>query len=176
MASADQAGLAEACSARVVHLYVCALGPVQSGDGVDPGAVERDLALVERVLAASAGRPVHVVLVSSVIALAPGADRRFYGGWKGVVEQRLGRLVGAHPRASFSVLYPGRLVAGSRALPNTSYRGLARRLEAAATGSSRSRVVGVDARVWLLLRAVSLTLQGVTGRSSTSHRDSSGEG
>ncbi|MCW2768989.1 MAG: hypothetical protein JWR27_422 [Aeromicrobium sp.] len=156
---------------RPVRILVCALGPVHPtdpGTPVDPiadtSAVDRDLAIVDRLLAAAP--TAAVVLVSTVIALAPGPDRRYYGGWKNVVERAL-REVAARHRAEVSVLYPGRLVADvSVTRPwhrlYTRYTRLVRLVESAAA-APRSRVVGLDARMWLVLRGISVALGSVTG-------------
>ncbi|KQP26333.1 MULTISPECIES: hypothetical protein [unclassified Aeromicrobium] len=155
-----------------VDVAVCALGPVHPGpvDLVgDTAATERDLAFLRRVLDAAAGRPVRLVLVSSVVALAPTPDRRYYGGFKSLVEQALVALVAEHPAARLDVLYPGRLVAaGERTRPwhrlHAGFSGLAVRVERClqdrAARAGRRRVVGLDARLWLLVRSLSLVVSG----------------
>jgi nucleoside-diphosphate-sugar epimerase len=150
-----------------VRVVVCALGPVHpdSPRTDDDAHFLRDLGAIERLLVATAGRPVGVVLISSVIALAPGPDRRYYGGWKCVAEQRLADVVArTSPRATFSVVYPGRLVDGParRRVPglHTTYRGLAAVI-ALIGGSSRTRVSGVDARLWLVVHGARLLLTSV---------------
>lgn len=148
-----------------VRLVVCALGPVHPGPvrgDLEAQLVARDLDAVERILAATAGRPTSVVLISSVIALAPGPDRRYYGGWKCLVEQQLADLVARTSEgAAFSVVYPGRIVDGMshRAVPglHTTYRGLAATIDRLGR-SSRSCVSGLDARLWLVVNAARLLL------------------
>lgn len=147
-----------------VRIVVCALGPVhpdEATSNADADAFARDLGAVERLLAATSGRPTAVVLISSIIALAPGPDRRYYGGWKCLVEQQLGEVVGrTSPGASFSVVYPGRLVEkSSRPVPglHTSYQRLAATVEAVAT-TSRARISGIDARLWLVANSARLLL------------------
>lgn len=159
-----------------VHLYVCALGPVHPTDdaapdlAADTSAADRDLAFVESVLRSTAA-DVRVVLVSTVIALAPGADRRYYGGWKGLVEQQVRTLVhDLRPDAGVSVLYPGRLVDGSPSLSqrlSTDYGRLATIAQRAAVRGT-SRVVGLDARLWLARRLLSLTWAAVRPASLSS--------
>lgn len=158
-------------SDATVHVYVCALGPVHPTDDTAPdltaetAAADRDLAFLDSVLRSSAA-DVRVVLVSSVIALAPGADRRYYGGWKALVEQQLRTLVAElRPTAELSVLYPGRLVAGSRSLTqrlSTDYQRLAAVAERAVRRGPVSRVVGLDARLWVARRLLSLTWTTLT--------------
>jgi hypothetical protein len=151
-----------------VRLVVCALGPVHPGParvGLDAEHAARDLGAIERLLAATADRPVGVVLISTVIALAPGPERRYYGGWKCLVEQQLADLVAAaSPRATFSVVYPGRIVDGPvrRVLPglSTTYRGLAATIDRLGR-SPRTRVSGIDARLWLVVNAARLLLTPV---------------
>jgi nucleoside-diphosphate-sugar epimerase len=152
-----------------VRVVVCALGPVHP-DAVrseaDMQAFLRDLDAIERLLAATSGRrDVGVVLVSSVIALAPGPDRRYYGGWKCLVEQQLATVVArTSPGATFSVVYPGRLVAGPRRrrVPglHTTYRGLAAAVDILGR-SSRTRISGIDARLWLVMHGARLFLTPV---------------
>lgn len=167
---ADGSGLEETLAgAAAVELAVCALGPVHPGPvdlERDAAAVRRDLDLVAAVLAAADGRPVRVVLVSSVVALAPGPDRRYYGGTKALVEQALAGLVADHPAATLDVLYPGRIVdADERTRPwhrlHADYARVAAHVERALrAGSARRRVVGLDARLWLATRALSLVASG----------------
>lgn len=150
-------------------IYVCALGPVHTTDPVDVAAtaasVERDLAMIEKFLVAAPNA--RVVLVSTVIAVAPGADRRFYGGWKCLVEQELLDRVVAHG-GQLSVVYPGRLMADEDVRRpwhrlHTRYFRLAQIVEKAGAGSPTSRVVGLDARMWLMKRAFAVLFSSLTG-------------
>lgn len=148
-----------------VRLVIAALGPVhpeQPAYDVDAPAVRRDLGLVSEVL--DAGLPVQVVLVSTILALAPGEDRRYYGGWKGVVEQQVRQLVGERPAASLSVLYPGRLVdPGARVWQrvHASYARLAAVTLSLPVDRGVARLVGLDTRIWLLLRSVSFATRSL---------------
>ena len=154
-----------------VRLVVAALGPVHPVEpdfDADLAAVRRDLAYVDEVLAS--GRPVEVVLVSTVIALAPGDDRRYYGGWKCLLEQLLEQAVARHG-ASLAVLYPGRLRSGGAARPwqrlHASYDRLARVALDESTAAGARRTVGADSRIWLLVRSISFALRSLgfsTGR------------
>ena len=158
--------------ASAVDVAVCALGPVHPGvpdHDRDVAGLRRDLGLLRRVLGASDGRPVRIVLVSSVVALAPTPDRRYYGGAKSLVEQLLLELVAAHPHARLDVLYPGRLLAaGEGARPwhrlHARFDRAAAHVERALRSSQplgRRRVVGLDARLWLAVRSLSLVVQAV---------------
>lgn len=190
----DQAALAS-CGATVIgaeasgpllggtqptalRIHVCALGPVHpetAQPGADAANVDRDLTVVARLLDEAAGRDVHVVLVSSVLALAPAADRTYYAGWKNVVEEELVALVAEHSSARLSVLYPGRLMtAEERRRPwhrmHTTFERLAARMSQAGDGPGRSRLVGLDARAWLLARSFSLLATTFSGSRSTRRR------
>ena len=190
----DQAALAS-CGATVIgaeasgpllgdtrttalRIHVCALGPVHpetAQPGTDAASVDRDLTVVARLLDEVAGRDVHVVLVSTVLALAPGADRAYYAGWKNVVEEELAALVAEHSSARLSVLYPGRLMtAEERRRPwhrmHTTFERLAARITKAGDGAGRSRLVGLDARAWLLARSFSLLITTLSGSRSTRRR------
>lgn len=162
VADGSQGELASAvktAGATRVRLVLAALGPIhpeQPAYDVDSAAVSRDLALVTEVL--DAGVPVQVVLVSTILALAPGDDRRYYGGWKGVVEQQVRHLVDERPAASLSVLYPGRLVdPGARVWQrvHASYARLVTVALGLPPDRGVSRLVGLDTRIWLLLKSVS---------------------
>ncbi len=178
-----------------VRLVVAALGPVHPETprtAYDAAGVARDLRFVEQVLAA--GRPVQVVLVSTVIALAPGQDRRYYGGWKSLVEQQLQQLVddrvAAGGEAELSVLYPGRLLDAAerrgRLRLHTSYARLASAVLAVSPGRPVARPVGADSRIWLWVSSISLALRSLTPstrrsvppppRSGETARVPSGEG
>jgi hypothetical protein len=157
-----------------VQIAVCALGPVHPGEArtaADSAAVLRDLGCIERLLAAISGRPASVVLISTVLALAPGEDRRYYGGWKCLVEQQLAESVERlAPGTSFSVVYPGRLADGpTRLVPalHASHGRLAAVVDELADGPSRSCVVGVDARLWMVAHGLQLVLRSFSpGRGS----------
>ncbi|TNM44121.1 hypothetical protein FHP29_05265 [Nocardioides albidus] len=154
-----------------VRLVVAALGPVHPADpsagrGVDfdadLAAVHRDLAYVDEVL--GCGREVEVVLISSVIALAPGADRRYYGGWKCLVEDLLDQRVRRHG-GTLAVLYPGRLRPARGGRPwhrlHASYDGLARLAVAPELAPRARRAVGADSRIWLVVRSISFALRSL---------------
>ena len=152
-----------------VRILVCALGPVHPDEvrtDTDTAAFLRDLDVIRRLLVAAHDRAVSVVLISSVIALAPGTDRRYYGGWKCLVEQQLAETVRrTAPHATMSVVYPGRLVDGParRPLPgaHTTYGRLATTVDHLADGPSRARVSGIDARVWMLVNSIKILIRTV---------------
>jgi hypothetical protein len=136
-----------------VAIVGCALGPIHPAPTqltCDIAAVTRDVAIIEGLLAALPSVPVHIVFVSSVLALSPRRQRAGYAGWKNTIEAALAALAARHGRARLSVVYPGRLVESSHPLLATPYVGLARRLlgmlEAA---EPRRLIIGRDARTWL---------------------------
>jgi hypothetical protein len=162
---------------RALRIHVCALGPVhpETAHADDASFVARDLDLVARLLGEAEGREVHVVLVSSILALAPAADRAYYAGWKNVVEEELAALVAAHPGGRLSVLYPGRLMAAQeRRRPwhrtHTTFERLATLMNDVSEGPARSRTVGLDARIWLMTRSASLVVTSLSGSRSTRRR------
>ncbi len=157
-----------------LRIVVAALGPVhpETPDvAADAAGVVRDLAMIEQLL--DTGAPTQVVLVSTILALAPQEDRRYYGGWKSLVEQQLDHLVGLRgSRCTMSVLHPGRLADG-RHPTKASFDRVAEVALAMPADRRRSRLVGRDTRIWLLLRSISLaarSLLGSWGRSTTSAR------
>jgi len=161
-----------------LRIHVCALGPVHPETARpedDASFVARDLDLVARLLDEAEGREAHVVLVSSILALAPAADRAYYAGWKNVAEEELATLVAAHPGGRLSVFYPGRLMAAQdRSKPwhrmHTTFERLATLMNNASEGPGRSRTVGLDARLWLMARSASLMATTLSGSRSTRRR------
>lgn len=160
--------LVPASETAPIRLVLAALGPVHPGVPAfaeEAAGVTRDLRLVRQVL--GTGRPVHVVLVSTVIALAPRDQRRHYGGWKNLVEAEVAALVAARPGSTLSVVYPGRLVEGGSARPtrwlHTSYDRLADVVLSVDPDRVRDRVVGADSRILLLVRSISLAVRSLTG-------------
>lgn len=182
-AGGPDGGLLGEAAPDSLRIFVCALGPVHPEApqaAVDSDHVVRDLGLIRRVLDSAPDATAHVVLVSTVIALAPGEDRRYYGGWKGLVEQELRELLAQRSApADLSVLYPGRLMDDhERRRPwhraHTSYTRLADIVERAAQRPGTSRVVGLDARAWLLARGASLTLRSFSGSPGVHRRREEG--
>jgi hypothetical protein len=73
------------------------------------------------------------------------------------------------------VLYPVRLLAASdRRRPwhrsHTTFERLAIRMNQVGEGPGRSRIVGLDARAWLLARSASLVATTLSGSRSTRRR------
>jgi hypothetical protein len=160
-----------------LRIHVCALGPVhpETAHEDDAAFVARDLDLVARLLGEAEGRAAHVVYVSSILALAPAADRAYYAGWKNVVEEELASIVAAHPGGRLSVLYPGRLMTSEeRRRPwhrtHTTFDRLATLMNRVSEGPGTSRTVGLDARIWLLTRSASLVVTSLSGSRSTRRR------
>lgn len=134
---------------------------------------ERDLNTLRRVVRLYQQVPVHAIFVSSVVALGPPRRRAYYGGWKSLSEGAIGALLRGCPHARFSVFFPGRLV-DKRSLGQldsllaTRYEHLAKIiLEVIRDGRARNRLVGMDARLWLLARMGALGATALCGRVST---------
>lgn len=164
--AADSAGAVAGQTDLVLH--VCALGTIhpEPPRPDDAARFETELATIDALVAATTGS-VRIVLVSTVIALAPTPDRRLYGGWKNLAEEHLDRIAVRHgARVSVSVIYPGRIVAPSERSGlsdriSSTFEKVARRLLAEAARKPRRVVVGVDAKVWSALRAMSLVVHVV---------------
>jgi hypothetical protein len=168
---------ATASGSTSVRLVLAALGPVhpeQPNTAYDAAGVTRDLGFVEEVLAS--GLPVQAVLISTILALAPGEDRRYYGGWKALIEQQLQQLVddrnAAGGRCSLTVFYPGRLLdqkLRTRQLRvHSSYARLARAALATSPDQSTGRLIGMDTRIWLWVRSISFALRSLRPTSTRS--------
>ncbi|HEY9566320.1 MAG TPA: hypothetical protein VIR30_21365 [Nocardioides sp.] len=157
-----------------VHLVICALGPVHTWQtAIDREVVARELGAIEEILVATTGTTgtTRVSYVSSVVALAPGADRRSYAGWKLLIEHRLREITARHG-AQLSVVYPGRLVEPADVQKpwhrlHTLYSRLAAHLEQLGRKGPSSKVIGLDARLWLLLRGLSVSAVSVTGNGGS---------
>jgi len=158
--------------ADAVAIVCCAFGmihPAAVAASADLQRIGTDYAMLERIVRRYSERPLHVVLISSVLALCARPGREYYGGWKNVVEGLVRHAAEGGQRRNVSLLYPGRLVdttarASARAFPHTSYRTLAEKVVKAVQESPVNSVVGLDARLWLMLRSVGLLWSSLTGR------------
>ena len=134
---------------------------------------ERDIDMFRRVVRQYQSVSVHGIFVSSVVALGPPRRRAYYGGWKSVSEGAIGALLREHPQARYSVFFPGRLVERRSlrrpdSLLATPYKHLAKMiLRVIHDGRVRNRLVGADARLWLLARMGVLGTAAVCGRVVT---------
>jgi hypothetical protein len=145
--------------ARVVVLAF-ALGlihPTNSGWTTERTNTSRDLQVIDSVLEAFPDIPIRLVYISSVLALSPRGTV-WYGGWKNVIEGALMHQLASRPNASLCVLYPGRLVEARKpgfSFLYTLFSKLAERVsQAASSEAPYRRLVGVDARLWLLARGL----------------------
>ncbi len=157
----------------VVAVVCCALGlihPAAPDADAHARAARRDLGVLEALLQTQRAAEIRVVLVSSVLALAPGRAQAYYAGWKCTVEGALSALLASHPRARLCVLYPGRLVerrslAEPASALYTTYAALARTVvRCLRADNARRRIVGADARLWLAARGVASTSAALLGR------------
>lgn len=154
---------------RSLCIFVCAFGLAHPGKPDPQRHSERllqDAALLFALVRTHAGG-VHVLLVSTVVALAPPRDRCYYAGFKNLAESVVAAQLQGVEGAMLSVFYPGRLVerrsgSGPTGLLATPYRALARQMVDAARGSSDvNRIVGIDARLWLMVNAIRMILQSI---------------
>lgn len=153
--------LAAAYDEVVVH--ACALGamtavPTSTLAG-DSAALVRDIDFISRLV--DQGTPsVHVVFVSTVLALSPRRERQYYAGWKCIAEYELVRRFRANPAVRVSVVYPGRIteersLRAPKSMIYTPYDVLAARLDRLGRDAGETRqVVGADARAWLAVRGI----------------------
>ena len=114
--------------------------------------------------------PLHLVFVSSALALCPRPGREYYAGWKNVAEGLVRQMAAGSNVACLSVFYPGRLVERKEPLRpgswlHSSYEELAEALVSLVRQNrSRVAVFGLDARLWLTLQAFKLAWSALTGR------------
>ena len=159
--------------ADAVAVVCCAFGmihPAAVAASADLRKIGTDYVTLERIVRRYSERPVHVVLISSVLALCARPGREYYAGWKNVVEGLVRHAAEGGQRRHVSLFYPGRLVdttprASARVFPHTSYPTLAEKVVTAVQESCPvNSVVGLDARLWLMLRSVGLLWSALTGR------------
>ncbi|MDO9316075.1 MAG: hypothetical protein Q7T97_16185 [Burkholderiaceae bacterium] len=143
-------------------IVVCALGLAHPAQPDIDRHMERlawDSRLLSTLVSNSRDR-IHVILVSTVIALVPPRDRAYYAAFKNLAEAVVAASLRDSVGSRMSVLYPGRLVerCGFSRIADlfaTPYGSLARRLVAIASADKPvARVVGLDARLWVLAKAV----------------------
>jgi hypothetical protein len=148
------------CAAGLIH-------PRKADWAMDVSEADRDIRLHLQILASFESVPVHVIFVSTVLALSPRGTAH-YAGWKNVMLGTLAEAVAEHPRGRLSVLYPGRLVerrtpAHLLSLTHGTFEQLAARIgRIAATDRPCRRVVGLDAYLWLMLRGLPTWLATLT--------------
>lgn len=153
-------------------IFVCALGlthPERPDLPRHADRLHRDAALL-LALVQSQAAGIHVLLVSTVIALAPPRDRCHYAGFKNLAESVVAAQLQGVEGAMLSVFYPGRLVdrpsaAGMSARLATPHEVLAQKmLRTAAGGRPAQCIVGIDARLWLFFHAARMLIQSVSPR------------
>jgi hypothetical protein len=143
-----------------VRVVCCALGPVHPGNEApfeDMEAALRDLRVVSSILSDHRRADVHVLFISSVLALAPRRDRHYYAGFKCLSEGALSAMIRERENATLSVLYPGRCVERKPSYPGlkhlyTTYGALAEKMLSVLESGERRAIIGMDARLWLALR------------------------
>lgn len=146
---------------RRVTVLLCGFGiihPVAPVWASHCRAMTRDAEVLTRIVQRFRQQTINVVLVSSICAWALTPERAYYTGWKCLAEALVRNAVSTQEKARLSVLYPGRLVNQKTlrrplSFLHTSYSRLSRRLiRIAQSSQARSKIVGLDARMLLLLR------------------------
>ncbi len=150
---------------KFVNICCCALGMIHPRPidwETDLKEAKRDLAVLDKLLQSYSHARVHVIFVCSVLALSVNSRGRtgYYAGWKHILSKVLQSKVESIPESRFSVLYPGRLtkkrsIFNPVSLLYSSYPSVAKKLaRIIISGESRRRIIGYDARIWLMLRGV----------------------
>lgn len=157
---------------EAIAVLCCAFGVIHPGvaASADLQKTGADYAALKRILRKYSDLPIHLVLISSVLALCPRPGREYYAGWKNVVEGFMRHRADKHRTVRLSVFYPGRLVEATTlgrptAFLHTSYQKMAEHVVSAVQQNRcRDLVVGLDARLWLALRSLGLVWSALTGR------------
>lgn len=154
-------------------IFCCALGPLHPRQprepSVDFSTVPRDLQGLFSVVNALHSRRVDIIYVSSVLAISSGPDRFYYSGWKRVIESAIGLALEQHPQAHWMAIYSGRLVPeksirSPSSLLATSYAQLAKRMLSQKDNRTARCIVGYDARMLLMQRALATAWSSLSGR------------
>ena len=169
------------CAFAVIH-------PVMPDWSSHCEATRRDIEILSHILAKFRRQVIKIVFISSVLALAlpayagtslplrrdpalrepkQGPERIYYVGFKCLAESMIRDLLTNQEGVSLSVFYPGRLVSQKSLLSplsflHTTYRRFAQRLVHVANSCTPHReIVGLDARILLVLKAFGLLMRAV---------------
>ncbi len=153
-----------------VVIFCCAIGPLHPREVSKPlqdlDAIGRELSGIIEIYSSLPAVDTHFVLVSSILAISSGPRRFYYSGWKRAIEATIGELIANRPGGRFSVIYPGRLVA-VKSFSNpfaTTYADCAHVLRSIGLGPTRKRILGVDARLYLMARSFNTGILALLGR------------
>jgi len=157
---------------KFVNICCCALGMIHPRAidwDTDRREAQRDLAVMDKLLLSFSHASVHVIFVCSVLALSVNSKGRsgYYAGWKHILSKVLQAKVETLPESRFSVFYPGRLtkkrsILNPVSLLYSSYHSVAKKLaNIIIKGESRRRIIGYDARIWLMLRGVATGMSAI---------------
>jgi hypothetical protein len=158
---------------EAVAVLCCAFGVIHPGAVAASADLQKtgaDYLTLETILRKYSDLPMHLVLISSVLALCPIPGREYYAGWKNVVEALVRERAEKHRTVRLSVFYPGRLIETARldrpsAFLHTSYHRMAEHVVSAVHKKQcLNVVVGLDARLWLAARSFGLVWSALTGR------------
>jgi hypothetical protein len=153
-----------------ITILLCAFGvihPVPPDWSSHCDEMNRDIDVLSRILQKFRGQMIRLLFVSSVLALAPRPQRSYYVGWKCLSEAVIRDLYAKQEGLFISVVYPGRLVSKKSVLSplsffHTTYGRFAQRLTRIAdTWTVRREIVGLDARILLVLKAFGLFMHAV---------------
>lgn len=164
---------ADAKETQSTVIFCCALGPLHPRQprepSVDFSSVPRDLESLLTLVNTLRGQPIEIVYVSSVLAISSGTDRFYYSGWKRVIESAIRLGLDPNPHAHWTAIYSGRLVTeksvrNPSSLLATSYAQLAQRMLRRSSSSVVRSIVGCDARLLLMQRALATAWSAISGR------------
>ena len=139
-----------------VIVFCCTLGmarPRIPSWSDDISEASRDIEFLERILRAYRDLPIHVILVSSILALSPRGKNTYYAGWKDVIMASVECLVHQYPYGYLSVLYPGRLInrtvfhKPSSFFSTTYNRAVKTLLKMQKYSKSYEKIIGLDAHL-----------------------------
>jgi hypothetical protein len=151
-------------------IFCCALGPIHPLPSKQPTsdmvAVQAELEFLRSLLATLQSVRVHVVFISTVLAVSSGVDRYYYSGWKRIIDSAIDEMTSHFQNVQFSVVYPGRLVEerpNFQSWLSTTYCRAAQIIERVGRGTAIRKVIGIDSRLLLAKRSLVELWAALTG-------------
>ncbi len=159
--------------ARSVTILCCAAGPIHVPDAgfrsEKPDSFE-DVKSIENIINFYRNADLNFILISSVLALSPNRNRSAYAGWKLYLEGTISQHLQQCSSSRLQILYPGRLI-GKKTFTNppsicySTFDFVAACISIADSQvQSSRRLIGLDARIWLLINRVLALLKYLVGR------------